>query len=77
MISVKGKWTLITGASRGIGRLAALFMASKGCNLVLHSRNLKHTQKIVKEIKALGVEAYGIQAELANHKEVVDMLDEI
>ena len=77
MISVKGKWALITGASRGIGYLTALFMAKQGCNLVLHSRSLEHTKKIVEEIKALGVEVDCVQAELANHQEVVAMLDEI
>jgi 3-oxoacyl-[acyl-carrier protein] reductase len=77
MISVKEKWALVTGASRGIGYLAALFMAKQGCNLVLHSRNLEHTQKILHEVKALGVEAYAVQAELADHQQVVDMLDEI
>jgi len=77
MISVKGKWALITGASRGIGYLTAFFMAKQGCNLVLHSRSLEHTKKMVEEIKALGVEVYCVQAELANHQEVVAMLDEI
>ena len=77
MISVKGKWALITGASRGIGYLTALFMAKQGCNLVLHSRSLGHTKRIMEAVKALGVEAYCVQAELANHREVVGMLDEI
>ena len=77
MISVKGRWALVTGASRGIGYLTALHMAKQGCNLVLHSRSLEHTHKIMKEVKALGVEAYCVQAELANHQEVVAMLDEI
>lgn len=77
MISVKGKWALITGASRGIGYLTALFMAKQGCNLVLHSRNLEHTKKIMEGVKALGVKAYCVQAELVNHQEVVGMLDEI
>lgn len=77
MISVKGKWALITGTSRGIGYLTALFMAKHGCNLVLHSRSLEHTDKIMEEVKALGVDVYCIQAELANHHEVVRMLDEI
>jgi len=77
MISVKGKWALITGASRGIGYLTALFMAKQGCNLVLHSRSLEHTKKLIEEVKALGVDVYCIEAELANNKEVVRMLDEI
>lgn len=77
MISVKGKWALITGASRGIGYLTASLMARQGCNLILHSRSLGHTTEIMKEVKALGVDAYCIQADLANHPEVISMLDEI
>jgi len=77
MVSVKGKWALITGASRGIGYLTALAMAEQGCNLVLHSRSLAHTKEIVEEVKALGIEAYAVAAELADHQEVVKMLDEI
>lgn len=77
MVSVKGKWGLITGASRGIGYLTALYMAKQGCNLVLHSRSLEHTNRIMKTVEALGIEAYSVQADLANHHEVVGMLDEI
>ncbi len=75
MISVKGKWALITGASRGIGYRTALFMAKQGCNLVLHSRSLENTKKIMDEAKALSVDVYCVEAELANHQEVVRMLD--
>ncbi|MBS4220754.1 SDR family oxidoreductase [Bacillus sp. FJAT-49711] len=77
MIDVKGKWALITGASRGVGYQTALFMAKQGCNLILHSRSIEHTKKVLEEVKALGIEAYTVQAELANHDEVVAMLDEI
>jgi len=77
MVSVKGKWALITGASRGIGYLTALFMAKQGCNLVLHSRILENTKKLMDEVKALGVDVYCVEAELANHQEVVRMLDDI
>lgn len=77
MISVKGKWALITGASRGIGYLTALFMAEQGCNLILHSRSLDHTLKIMDEVKSFGVDVYCVQADLADHAEVVAMLDEI
>lgn len=77
MFNVKGRWALITGASRGVGYQTALFMAKQGCNLILHSRSLEHSRKVEAEVKALGVEAYSVQAELANHEEVVRMLGEI
>lgn len=77
MNDVKGRWTLITGASRGIGYEIAVFMAKKGSNLVLHSRNKEHTVKILQEVLALGVEAYIIEAELSDMSSVNRMLDEI
>src|SRR5690606_19860647 len=77
MVNVRGKWALITGASRGVGYQTAIFMAKQGCNLILHSRDLAHTKKVEEEAKALGVDAYAVEAELANHEEVVRMLDAI
>ena len=77
MVNVKGKWVLITGASRGIGYLTAKFMAEQGCNLILHSRNAAHTEKVLEEVKALGVEAYAVEAELSDLDAVKAMLEEI
>ena len=77
MVNVKGKWALITGASRGIGYLSALFMAEQGCNLVLHSRTKTHCDKVLAEVKAKGVEAYVVEAELTDLAQVERMLTEI
>ncbi len=52
MVNVKGRWALITGASRGIGYLTALFMAEQGCNLILYSRDAVHAQKVYDEAVA-------------------------
>lgn len=77
MLNLQGKWALVTGASRGVGYQISLLMAKQGCNLILHSRNLEHTQRVEREVRALGVEAYSIQADLASEAEVSGMLDEI
>lgn len=77
MISVKGKWAFITGAARGIGYLASILMARQGCNLVLHSRSKEHTKKVLSEVRALGVEAYDVEAELTDIAAVEKMLVEI
>jgi len=77
MVDVKGRWALITGASRGIGYLTALFMAKQGCNLILHSRTKEHCDKVLKEVKELGVDAYAVSAELADLDAVDSMLKEI
>lgn len=77
MTNIKGKWALVTGASRGMGRQAALFLAQQGCNVVLHSRSLEHTAGLLDEIKALGVDAYAVAAELSELSQVEAMLAEI
>ena len=77
MVNVKDKWALITGAARGIGYLSSLFMADQGCNLILHSRDLAHTEKVIQEVRAKGVQAYAVAAELDNLSEVDRMLADI
>ena len=77
MVNVKNKWALITGAARGIGYLTAKLMAEHGCNLILHSRELSHTEKVLSEVRSMGVDAYAVSAELSDLDSVYAMLAEI
>ena len=77
MVDVKGKWAFITGAARGIGYLSAKFMAERGCNLILHSRDANHTKKVYDEVCAMGVKAFCVSAELSDLDAVKKMLEEI
>ncbi|MBR4081990.1 MAG: SDR family oxidoreductase, partial [Clostridia bacterium] len=77
MVDMKGRWCLITGAAHGIGYLTAKLMAERGANLILHSRKLAHTEKILTEVTAMGVEAYAVEAELTDLDAVRAMLAEI
>ena len=77
MYQVKGKWALITGAARGIGRLTAEFMAAQGCNLILHSRDLSHTEELLEKVRGMGVSAHAVAADLADMTQVKKMLSEI
>ena len=77
MTDVTNRWALITGASRGIGYLTAKFMASQGCNLILHSRMLAHSEGVLQEVLDMGVSAYAVQAELSDMNAVAAMLQQI
>ena len=77
MIDVKGRWAFITGAARGIGHGAALFMAERGCNLILQGRTAEHCTKTLEEVKAMGVEAHAVGAEFSDLPQVTKMLEEI
>ena len=77
MIDLKGRWVLITGASRGLGRHAAKLMAEQGCNLILQSRSLDHTASLEAELEALGVKCYSVEADLNDIPSVQRMLEDI
>jgi len=77
MYNVQGKWALITGAARGIGYLTAKFMAEQGCNLILHSRDTAHTEKVLDEVRSAGVSACAVAADLNDPAAVERMLAEI
>lgn len=77
MLDLKGKWVLVTGASRGIGRLAAKEMAKQGCSLILQSRNTAHTASLEEELKAFGAEVHSFAADLNDIPSVLKMLEEI
>ena len=69
-----GKWSLVTGASRGVGRHLSAGLARLGSNVVLHSRDLAHTEPLAVEIRALGVQVVCVSGELAEQADVDDML---
>ena len=71
---ITGKWALVTGASRGVGRQIAIALAGAGCNLVLHSRNLDHTRELVTTLRARRVSVEALAAELSDQTEVDRLL---
>ena len=77
MVDLKGKRALITGAARGIGYGAALFLAQHSCDLILHGRTAAHCDKVLAEVKALGVDAFAVGAEFSKISQVEAMLAEI
>ncbi|MDB4264751.1 SDR family oxidoreductase [bacterium] len=74
---VQGKWALITGASRGVGRQIALAMAKLGSNIIAHSRSTSHVKELVDTCSAFGVQVLPIAAELGNMTEVESMLSHL
>lgn len=77
IVNIRGRWALVTGAARGLGRGAALFLAERGCNLVLHGRTAEHCARTAKDARELGAEVYTVGAELSDLSSVRRMLAEI
>ena len=52
-------------------------MTQQGCNLILHSRSLEHTEKVLAEVRTCGVFALAVEADLNDPDAVQRMLTEI
>ncbi len=83
-LNLSGKTALITGASKGIGRAAALALAAEGCNLALVSRTatdlealkaeIAHTSKVDIMTSALDVSVSASVKKLAQDYSTINIL---
>lgn len=64
MKSLKDKWSMVTGASRGVGSHVSEGLAQLGSNVVLHSRELSHTRTLAAKLEGLGVKVVTVSGEL-------------
>lgn len=63
-------WTLITGASEGLGVEFARIAAKESRNVILAARSKDKLEKVAEEARSHGVEAVVIPADLSNMDEV-------
>ena len=67
---------LITGALTGIGRATAIAFAKQGANLIVSGRTDDAGNKLVTELRALGVEAEYIKADVRREDDVRNLVDQ-
>jgi 3-oxoacyl-[acyl-carrier protein] reductase len=78
MISLKGRTTLITGGSRGIGRATALLFAEAGSDVALtYQRREKAALEVKTEIEKKGRKCLTYKAEVSQEKDVQRLVEDI
>ncbi|MBO8162111.1 MAG: SDR family oxidoreductase [Brevibacillus sp.] len=78
MYSFAGKVVWITGSSSGIGRAMAVAFAEHGADVIVHAnKNITSAKKVVEEIQQKGRSAILVQGDVANARQVQQMVSEI
>src|SRR5690242_19166109 len=66
-MEIRGRWALVTGAAKRVGRSIALALAGRGANVVVHyNTSAPAAEATVRELQALGVQSFALGAELAD-----------
>jgi len=71
-----GKYALITGGGRGIGKAVALEYARNGANIAITALEENELLAVVDDIKKYGVEGISIPADLTKIEEVKSVVEE-
>ncbi|HET8631509.1 MAG TPA: SDR family oxidoreductase [Thermomicrobiales bacterium] len=71
-----GKTALVTGSTRGLGRTMAEWLAREGADIVVSGREADEAPEAVAALRALGVEAFGIPADLSHVAEAHRLAEE-
>ncbi|WP_290032840.1 3-oxoacyl-[acyl-carrier-protein] reductase [Ligilactobacillus cholophilus] len=74
-MNLKDKNVLITGSTRGIGAEIAIQFAEQGANIILNGRH--ESTEMLDKIKNMGVNAYYVQADIADATDVDKMIQQL
>lgn len=74
---ISGRFALVTGASKGIGKATALRLGEQGVNVAVnYNSSPDGAEETVEALKSQGVEAFSIQADVGQLDQVSRMVEE-
>ena len=76
-INLKGKTSLITGATKGIGRGTAIALAQAGSNIIAIGRNQSELDSLSKVIKKLNVKYTSFNSDVNNYHKMKNYISKL
>ena len=75
---IAGRYAVVTGAAKGIGRSSALRLAEVGVNVAINYRSSeKEAHALVSDITQMGVESFAVRADVGDLDQVKILADEV
>ena len=75
---ISGRFALVTGASKGIGKASALKLGEQGVNVAVNYNSSKsEAEDTATQLIDLGVEAFIVKADVSSLDEVSNMVDDV
>ena len=73
-INLKGKYALVTGAGKGLGRACSIALAEAGATIIGLSRTSSDLDKLEKDIKKVKSKLIKINCDVMNYSELQEKL---
>jgi enoyl-[acyl-carrier protein] reductase III len=77
-MQIRGKYAVVTGSSRGIGRGVALKLAENGVNLAInYYRNEEAAKNTLAQVRQRGADGFIVQADVGKLEDITRMLGRV
>ena len=73
--NLKGKYALVTGAGKGLGKACAIALAEAGANLIIISRTKKDLDTVSKTINKLRVKCKSYVCDITNYEDLKNIIN--
>ena len=77
MFDLNGKIAVVTGASSGLGKDAAIAYAKEGANVCLLARRVEKIESLAKELEGLGVKSIALKCDVSKEDEIKSAVEDI
>jgi NAD(P)-dependent dehydrogenase (short-subunit alcohol dehydrogenase family) len=75
VFGLEGRTAIITGASGGLGKEAALALADVGCDVVIAARNRQALEHVAADVQQRGRQCLALQTDITHATEVQRLVD--